>query len=70
MKSIRQIGTFAAVVAVALSLSACDGMSRQGRDTAVGAGLGGAAGAVVGGSALSTLGGAAVGGVVGHEVGK
>ncbi|WP_168794605.1 glycine zipper 2TM domain-containing protein [Paraburkholderia aromaticivorans] len=70
MKSIRQIGTFAAIVAVAVSLAACDDMSRQGRDTAVGAGLGGAAGAVVGGNALSTIGGAAAGGVIGHEVGK
>jgi osmotically inducible lipoprotein OsmB len=45
MKSIRQIGTLAALVAIVASLSACDGMSRQGRDTAIGAGLGGAAGA-------------------------
>ncbi|REE17934.1 MULTISPECIES: glycine zipper 2TM domain-containing protein [unclassified Paraburkholderia] len=70
MKSIRQIGMFAAIAAVLMSLSACDGMSRQGRDTAIGAGLGGAAGAAIGGNALSTLGGAAAGGVIGHEVGK
>jgi osmotically inducible lipoprotein OsmB len=70
MKSIRQIGTLAAVVALAASLSACDGMSPRTRDTAVGAGLGGAAGAVVGGSALSTVGGAAVGGIIGNQVGK
>ncbi|ABE31506.1 glycine zipper 2TM domain protein [Paraburkholderia xenovorans LB400] len=70
MKSIRQISTLAAIVAVAVSLSACEGMSRQGRDTAIGAGLGGAAGAAVGGNALSTIGGAAAGGVIGHEVGK
>jgi osmotically inducible lipoprotein OsmB len=70
MKSIRQIGTLAAVVALVASLSACDGMSPRTRDTAVGAGLGGAAGAVVGGSALSTVGGAAVGGIIGNQVGK
>ncbi|WP_454825985.1 glycine zipper 2TM domain-containing protein [Paraburkholderia xenovorans] len=70
MKSIRQISTLAAIVAVVVSLSACEGMSRQGRDTAIGAGLGGAAGAAVGGNALSTIGGAAAGGVIGHEVGK
>ncbi|CAB3784286.1 hypothetical protein LMG28614_01916 [Paraburkholderia ultramafica] len=70
MKSIRQIGTLAAIVAIVTSLSACDGMSPRTRDTAIGAGVGGAAGAVIGGSALSTLGGAAVGGVIGNQVGK
>jgi osmotically inducible lipoprotein OsmB len=70
MKSIRQIGTLAAVVALVASLSACDGMSPRTRDTAIGAGVGGAAGAVVGGSALSTVGGAAVGGIIGNQVGK
>jgi osmotically inducible lipoprotein OsmB len=70
MKSIRQIGTLAAIVAIVASLSACDGMSPRTRDTAIGAGVGGAAGAAIGGSALSTLGGAAVGGVIGNQVGK
>ena len=70
MKSIRQIGTLAAIVAVVASLSACDGMSPRTRDTAIGAGVGGAAGAALGGSALSTVGGAAVGGVIGNQVGK
>jgi osmotically inducible lipoprotein OsmB len=46
-------------------------MSRQDRDTAIGAGIGAVGGAALtGGSALGTVGGAAVGGVVGHEVGK
>jgi osmotically inducible lipoprotein OsmB len=46
-------------------------MSRQDRDTAIGAGVGAVGGAALtGGSALGTVGGAAVGGVVGHEVGK
>ena len=70
MKSIRQIGTLAAIVAVLASLSACDGMSTRTRDTAIGAGVGGAAGAAIGGNALSTLGGAAAGGVIGNQVGK
>ncbi|QQC64151.1 glycine zipper 2TM domain-containing protein [Paraburkholderia ginsengisoli] len=70
MKSIRQIGTLAAIVALVASLSACEGMSRQGRDTAIGAGLGGAAGAAIGGNALSTIGGAAAGGIIGNQVGK
>ncbi|HZZ13857.1 MAG TPA: glycine zipper 2TM domain-containing protein [Paraburkholderia sp.] len=70
MKSIRQIGALAAIVTVVASLSACDNMSRQGRDTAIGAGLGGAAGAAIGGNALSTVGGAAAGGIIGNQVGK
>lgn len=49
----------------------CSGMSEQGKNTAIGAGVGAVGGAVLtGGSALGTLGGAAVGGVVGHEVSK
>ena len=70
MKSIRQIGTFATIVAVVASLSACDGMRRVKRDTAIGAGVGGAAGAAIGGNALSTIGGAAAGGIIGNQVGK
>ncbi|MFC0402338.1 glycine zipper 2TM domain-containing protein [Paraburkholderia rhizosphaerae] len=70
MKSIKRIGAWTAIAMVVASLSACEGMSRQGRDTAVGAGLGAAAGAAIGGNALSTVGGAAAGGVIGHEVGK
>ena len=53
------------------ALSACSGMSNQGRDTAIGAGVGAVGGAVLtGGSVLGTVGGAAVGGVIGHEVSK
>lgn len=61
----------AVIAAALLSLSACSGMSRQGRNTAVGAGVGAVGGAVLtGGSTLGTLGGAAIGGVVGHEAGE
>ncbi|MEC5405894.1 glycine zipper 2TM domain-containing protein [Paraburkholderia sp. MPAMCS5] len=70
MKSIRKMGALAVIVAVVASLSACDGMTRRQRDTAIGAGVGGAAGAVIGGNALSTLGGAAAGGIIGNQVGK
>ncbi len=69
--NVKRVMTGAALAAVLLSLSACGGMSKQGRDTALGAGIGAVGGAVLtGGSALGTVGGAAVGGVVGHEAGK
>ncbi len=56
---------------VALISAGCSGMSNQGKNTAIGAGVGAVGGAVLtGGSALGTIGGAAVGGVVGHEVSK
>ncbi|AXE92995.1 glycine zipper 2TM domain-containing protein [Paraburkholderia sp. 22099] len=70
MKTIRRMGTFATIVAVVASLTACEGMTTRQRDTAIGAGVGGVAGAAIGGNALSTLGGAAVGGVIGNQVGK
>lgn len=69
--NVKRVMIGAALAAVLLSLSACGGMSKQGRDTALGAGIGAVGGAVLtGGSALGTVGGAAVGGVVGHEAGK
>lgn len=53
------------------ALGACSGMSSQGQNTAIGAGVGAIGGAVLtGGSAAGTVGGAVVGGVVGHEVSK
>jgi osmotically inducible lipoprotein OsmB len=68
MKTTKRLAVSAVVVTVLVSLSACGGMSRQGRNTAIGAGVGAVGGSVLtGGSALGTLGGAAVGGVVGHE---
>ncbi|HEY9459689.1 MAG TPA: glycine zipper 2TM domain-containing protein [Paralcaligenes sp.] len=71
MKTIKRATVCALTATVLLSLSACSGMSRQGRNTAVGAGVGAVGGAVLtGGSTLGTLGGAAVGGVVGHEATK
>ena len=56
---------------ILLSLSGCAGMSKQEKDTAIGAGAGAVGGAIVtGGSGIGTVGGAVVGGVIGHEVGK
>jgi len=73
MKFTRQakaVLTIAAIVTTVSSLTACDGMTRRQRDTAIGAGVGGAAGAAIGGNALSTVGGAAAGGLIGNQVGK
>ncbi|MEB2398784.1 glycine zipper 2TM domain-containing protein [Parapusillimonas granuli] len=71
MKTTKRIAAGTLLLAVSLSLAACGGMSRQGRNTAIGAGVGAVGGAVLtGGSTLGTLGGAAVGGVVGHEASK
>lgn len=68
MKVAKKIACGAIVAAALLSLSACSGMSRQGKNTAIGAGVGAVGGAVLtGGSTIGTLGGAAVGGVIGHE---
>jgi osmotically inducible lipoprotein OsmB len=50
------------------TLAGCSGMTRQERNTAVGAATGAVAGNVVsGGSTLGTVGGAVAGGAVGHE---
>ncbi|HWL28357.1 MAG TPA: glycine zipper 2TM domain-containing protein [Burkholderiaceae bacterium] len=71
MKTTKRLAVSAVVVTVLVSLSACGGMSRQGRNTAIGAGVGAVGGSVLtGGSTLGTIGGAAVGGVVGHEATK
>ena len=71
MKTIQKLALNALCAAMLLSLGACAGMSRQGQNTAVGAGVGAVGGAVLtGGSAVGTVGGAVVGGVIGHEVSK
>ena len=62
-------GAFA--LSMLLGIGGCDSMSRQDKNTAIGAGVGAASGAVLtNGSTAGTLGGAAVGGVIGHEVDK
>ena len=71
MRTTNRCVTIAVMVVLMSSLAACSGMSRQGKNTAIGAGAGAVGGAVLtGGSALGTVGGAAVGGVIGHEVSK
>lgn len=71
MKAMKRFLAGSTVVVLMLGLAACDGMSRRGQDTAIGAGVGAIGGAVLtGGSALGTVGGAAVGGVIGNEAGK
>ncbi len=63
------IGTVSLVVV--MSAVGCSGMTRQDKNTATGAAIGGVAGSVLtGGSAAGTIGGAAVGGVIGHETTK
>ena len=63
--------TQTAVVIMLLGAAGCSGMSKQDKNTAVGAGIGAVGGAVLsGGGAVGTLGGAAVGGIIGHEIKK
>ena len=69
MNTMKKIVQHTAVIAIMLSLTACADMSRQNRNTAIGAGAGAVAGAVLtGGSPIGTVGGAAVGGVIGNQV--
>lgn len=58
-----------AATLLALSLSACAGMSQRDANTITGAAIGGVAGAALtGGSGVGTVGGAAVGGVIGRQI--
>ena len=70
MNTMRGYSVGAVAITMLLGLGGCAGMSRQDRDTAIGAGVGGAAGAMMGGGLLGTAAGAVVGGVIGREVGK
>jgi len=71
MKTTQRLTLGAIAACLLLGLNGCADMSRQDRDTVIGAGAGALGGAVLtGGSAIGTVGGAAVGGVIGHEVGK
>jgi osmotically inducible lipoprotein OsmB len=71
MKHMRQYVAGSCIAALLLGMGGCSGMTKQQRDTAIGAGVGGVAGSVLtNGSAVGTVGGAAIGGVIGHEVGK
>jgi osmotically inducible lipoprotein OsmB len=71
MKAMQKFTVTAAAVALLMSLSGCPTMSTQGRNTAIGAGVGAVGGSVLThGSTAGTIGGAVVGGVVGHELKK
>ena len=58
------------MLALALGLGGCAGMTKQEKSTATGAVIGGVAGNVLCGGVACTGAGAAVGGVIGHEVAK
>lgn len=69
MQTLKQIVVSASLIAVALGVTGCAGMSNQDKNTAVGAGVGAVAGSVLtGGSPVGAVGGAAVGGVIGNQV--
>jgi osmotically inducible lipoprotein OsmB len=71
MKTIKQIIVTASLATVALGMTGCADMSRQDRNTAIGAGVGAVAGSVLtGGSAVGTVAGAAAGGVIGNQTSK
>jgi osmotically inducible lipoprotein OsmB len=70
MNTMHRFALSAVTAAMLLGLGACGSMSKQGRNTAIGAGAGAVGGAVLTGSTLGTVGGAVLGGVIGHEVGK
>ena len=68
MSTLHRFTYSALMVALLASLSGCPSMSTQGRNTAIGAGIGAVGGAVLtGGSTMGTVGGAAIGGIIGHE---
>lgn len=71
MRTMQKWAVSVVSAAMLLGLGGCAGMSRQDKNTAVGAGIGAVGGAVLtGGSAVGTVGGAAVGGIIGHEINK
>lgn len=67
MKAIVKVVT---VLFIISSVTACSGMSRTQKNTAIGAAIGGAAGHMIGESTGATLGGAALGGLISSQVGK
>jgi osmotically inducible lipoprotein OsmB len=71
MKNLQNSARIVVGAIMFISLVGCADMSRQGRNTAIGAGAGALGGAVLtNGSGIGTVGGAAVGGLIGHEVSK
>ncbi len=71
MKMIHRLAQSAMVIVMLLSAASCSSMSRQDKNTAIGAGIGAVGGSILtGGGTVGTLGGAAVGGIIGHEMKK
>jgi len=74
MKSTFSIPRLAATLlggVLAVSLSACAGLSHRENSALIGTAVGGAVGSVVtGGSPVGAVGGAVAGGLIGNEVGK
>lgn len=69
MNTLQKYALGSLAAAILLGLSGCTGMSKQDKNTAIGAGVGAVGGAVLtGGSTMGTVGGAAVGGIIGHEI--
>jgi len=69
INTMQKYALISVAAATLLDLGGCAGMSRQDKNTAIGAGVGAVGGAVLtGGSTVGTVGGAAVGGIIGHEV--
>ena len=69
MNTIKNLALSAVVSAMLIGIGGCAGMSRQEKNTAIGAGAGAVGGAILtGGSTVGTAAGAVVGGVIGHEV--
>lgn len=68
--TLKRSFNIAAVLVLALSVTACSGMSHRGKNTAIGAGVGALGGVLTGGSTFGTLGGAAIGGLIGHEASR
>lgn len=66
----RKLAVLTATAVLAAGCSTWDGMSRQEKGTAIGAGAGAVAGKVLTDSTLGTVGGAVVGGVVGNQIGR
>lgn len=71
MKTLNRVALVTTTIVMAVSLTACSGMSSREKNTLIGAGGGAVAGSVLtGGSAVGTVGGAAVGGYIGNQVVK
>jgi osmotically inducible lipoprotein OsmB len=70
LRTVGSAALLATTLAASLVLGGCSGMTRQEKNTATGAVIGGVVGNVMCGGVLCTGAGAAVGGAIGHEAGK